>query len=558
MILVIVIWAFILLLTYLYGSAALAWICRILRVELHGSIPLPLLLLTGMVSITIFALVANLFIPLGSAFIGVLSAGAILIAVRRWSPGSVSFLPKHSLILVVLVLVLVFLTVLENATHIPSNPDTGLYHAQTIRWFETYRIVPGLGNLQERYAFNSAWLVLNASLSLVFLGLRSFHLVNGLLFLTAILFFCDGLYGLVQKKLPVSGFIKILFLPLGFYLLASDISSAGNDMPIALITWMILILWLEKIESPLDSEVKTVLIFLLAFFSIIVKLSSLLIIGFAVLILIEHLRRGKTRQVLILGVIGGLILLPWLIRSVLLSGYLVFPISQIDLFAVDWKMPREQIDTTARTIVDFARLGNSSKFHDNVTFSQWVPIWFERHTLNRKAIYMFILLSPFMMLFNRFRYASVVSPEYLFAYGISLAGSVFWFISAPDIRFGYGFLIGTCTLALAPMLVDMIFKIDKNLSVFPVLILLTLIVFQTYTLWRSVETSTLSQRWLLPADYRSSNVESCGMDGMAIYCRKDGGQCQYEAFPCIPSPRLVELRGATFQAGFRSISRPDQ
>ena len=556
MILVIVIGAFILLLTYLYGSAALISICRLLRLEVPKSIPLPLLFLTGMVFITIFALIANLFIPLGSAFIVVLSVGAVVIAARRWILASVPFPPKHSLIMVVLVLV--FLTVLENATHIPSNPDTGLYHAQTIRWFETYHIVPGLGNLQERYAFNSAWLVLNASLSLAFLGLRSFHLVNGLLFLTAMLFFCEGLYGLSQKKLPVSGFIKILFLPLGFYLLAADTSSAGNDMPIALITWMILALWLERIESPLDSDVKTIVIFLLAFFSIIVKLSSLPMLGFAILILIEHFRRGKTRQVLFLGAIGGLILLPWLIRSVILSGYLVFPISQIDLFSVDWKMPREQIDTTARIIVDFARLGNSSKFQSAVTFWHWAPIWFERHTLNRKAIYMVILLSPFIMLASRARYCSTVSPGYLFAYWIAFAGSIFWFVFAPDIRFGYGFLIGTCVLALAPILVDTTLKFDKNLNIFPAFILLALIVFQTYTLWHSVETPTLSQRWLLPGDYRSSNVGSCGMDGMAIYCRKEGGQCQYDAFPCIPSSRLVEMRGSTFQDGFRSILTPDQ
>ena len=34
--------------------------------------------------------------------------------------------------------------------------DTALYHAQSIHWLESYRIIPGLGNLHSRLAYNSA------------------------------------------------------------------------------------------------------------------------------------------------------------------------------------------------------------------------------------------------------------------------------------------------------------------------------------------------------------------------------------------------------------------
>ena len=34
--------------------------------------------------------------------------------------------------------------------------DTGLYHAQAIRWIEEYGVVCGLGNLHSRFAYNSA------------------------------------------------------------------------------------------------------------------------------------------------------------------------------------------------------------------------------------------------------------------------------------------------------------------------------------------------------------------------------------------------------------------
>ena len=47
--------------------------------------------------------------------------------------------------------------------------DSDLYHAQSIRWMEEYGIVPGLGNLHERFAYNSSFFALSALYSLKFL-----------------------------------------------------------------------------------------------------------------------------------------------------------------------------------------------------------------------------------------------------------------------------------------------------------------------------------------------------------------------------------------------------
>lgn len=552
MITAMIIWAYIFLLFYLYGQAVLTGLKRILRMDSPGAVELPLVLLTGVMTISVFAMIANLFIPLGAVFVFVLFTGALIVAFRKQTLLPVSFPSFHPAIWSMVVLI--FLTVLENATHVPSNPDTGLYHAQTIRWFETYRIVPGLGNFQSRFAFNSSWLVLNAALSLAFAGLRSFHLVNGSLFLIVMLFFVDGVKQLEQKKLLISGFIKLLFIPLGFYLVASDVSSAGNDMPISLITWAILILWLERIESPVDMELRDVVIFLLSFFCVTVKLSSVFLLIFPIMLSVENIWKSDWRKVLILGAVGGLVLLPRIIRSAFLSGYLVFPVSQIDLLPVDWKMPGEHISNATADIVGFARLGLNWGSSNNMANLQWVSKWFNRQTLNRQMIYLLVLFSPILILAGRFIFSIQVSQKYLLTYGIALAGSLFWFLSAPAIRFGYGFLIGTCILAVVPMVVSVIDKFDKKLRIIPSLILLSLIAFQAYTLWRSIEPRSLSGRWLLPADYRSSNVETCDIKGGVVYCPREEAQCNYEAFPCMPYPRAVEMRGPTFQDGFRVVS----
>lgn len=551
------IWLYILALFHLYGFAALQGLRLILKVGLEDKTDPSLTVFTGLVIVTVLAMVAHLFIPLGAVFAIGLTVGALVIAFfqrRRLLPVSLLSFPP----LILGLFALLLLMVLENATHVPANLDTGLYHAQTIRWFETYRIVPGLGNLQLRYAFNSSWLVLNAALSLAFLGLRSFHLVNGAIFLFSTFYLASGLRRLTQNRTPVSSVMKMLFLPLSLYLLSSEMSSAGNDMPVTLIVWATLTLWVEHLESDEKSETRKLVIFLLAVFAVTVKLSSLPLMFLAVFILLEHAAKKDWRSALILAVAGGLILLPWSIRSVFLSGYPVFPQLQLDVFPVDWKMPADQVRLAIDGVVGLARIGNSWRPSMDMSGWQWIPRWFNRLTMNRQLIVALTLVSPALAILGRYKYPSVFLRKYLAAFVIAFTGSVFWFLTAPGIRFGYGFLISTCALALSPFIGDLFDRVKRPLKFLPNLVLLTLLVFQTYTLVLSLELSTLGDRLLLPADYQPSRAQVCEFgNGVKIYCRIEGEpwmECQYDLFPCIPVHRpTAEMRGPTFQDGFRAI-----
>ncbi len=552
MIVTIVISFYIFILIYLYGVATVRGLSHILGVSnIDGDIDFPQFLLVGVVTVTVIAMIANLFIPLGAVFFISLLIGALVIAFQKRFFISQSLPKYHPLTWVVLVVI--FLVVLENATHTPSNSDTGLYHAQTIHWFEEYHVVPGLGNLHTRLAFNSSWLVLNAAFSLAFLGLQSFHLVGAVLFLSSILYFAGGLDALIRKRLSVAIVLKVLFLPLSFYLFSSEISSPGTDVPVSLITWCILIMWVEIFGSQSRTELKTIVLVLLCFFSLTIKLAAVPLLLPAVFVVSEYFMEKKWRNVFIIGMVTTIILLPWMIRSVILSGYLIFPVPQIDLFHVDWKMARDQVEATRQSVIDFARFQrNRSQALLGMNVIQWAPIWLERQTANRKIIYIFALLSPLLMVINRYRYPVICSRKYLIMYFTCIMGVVFWFLTAPDIRFGYGFLTGICLVSLSPFLMD-ILKLDKNLKLAPFIVFLALLIFYLNTLVLSLEPSTIDQRWLLPADYLPSKTRTCEISNGWVYCQREGSQCHYLAFPCIPKPRPnVEMRGSTYQDGFRT------
>ena len=548
-----IVWLYTTMLMCLYGRVFIHGLRHIFRMELDDAADLSFTLLIGIVALTFVASILNIFIPLGVISVVILLAGGLFILFSRRLLIPVTCKIRHPLSLILLTFIL--FTVLENATHAPSSSDTALYHAQTIRWFETYQAAPGLGNLHHRLAFNSSWLVFNAAFSFAFLGIRSFHLMSSVLFLCAALYFADGLEALIAKKTTLSVITKILFLPLSFYLLGSDISSPATDMPVTLLTWVILILWIEQFETGSKLGLRTVGVFLLSVFALTVKLSAIPLLGFAGFVLASYFVEKGWQRALMLGTIGMFILTPWIIRSVILSGYLVFPVSQIDLFSADWKVPIDQVESIRNAIFSFARLpGKDWQSSINMTVGEWALLWFGKQTLNRQIVFLLAAFSPLILLIVRYKYPSIVTARYTLAYFLLYAGALFWFFSAPDFRFGYGFLIGVCVLVLSPFLVDLISKSDGNMKLIPRIIFPVLLLYQAYTFGYSVDTRTLKQRLLLPADYFPARAQACDIANGSVYCRIEGGQCNYDIFPCIPSPRPnVEMRGPTFGDGFRTI-----
>ncbi|HWR66241.1 MAG TPA: hypothetical protein VN364_08975, partial [Bellilinea sp.] len=145
---------------------------------------LTLIIILGMSTLMWIAQLATLLFPISlGVFLVVIAGGVVLIwdFIKTEEIKINVSLPLLGWILIALVSI----SILENGSHTPINPDTGIYHAQAIKWIESFHSVPGLGNLHTRFAFNSSWLVFNALFSLSFLKIQSFHLVPAALSLVA-------------------------------------------------------------------------------------------------------------------------------------------------------------------------------------------------------------------------------------------------------------------------------------------------------------------------------------------------------------------------------------
>jgi hypothetical protein len=551
-------------LTYLYGQAVL----HLLRAWFHlDSAERPGFVLTALVGLAVLAFLAtllSLFMPLSALALAIVTLGGGLILVWQMIAGhlkvNLTALRVQTPRLAWLLLALVIVSILEQATHQPSNPDSGIYHAQTIRWAETFPAVPGLGNLHGRLAFNSSWLALQALFSFAFLGLRSFHMLPAVLS-ALVLFDCwRGLVGWLRGRPTPVNILKTLLIPVFFYVLPSEISSPGTDLPVVLLVWFLASAWMDRPRRDgLEPGIEEIALYILVLFAVTIKLSAAPLLILAAFVGINALRRpvlvGKLAALTIV------LLAPWFARSVVQSGYLVYPVPVIDVFQLDWKVPASTAQDERDAIVAYGRLPRIER--DEVMampVNVWLPRWFENQTLNRKLLLGLAVLSPFLLV-------GVVTSETLWrerfriwnirlfqVYLAALMGGFYWLFSAPDFRFGYGFLV---LLILIPILLPLTWvsrELENHTHLQPLILAGALILFQVVFLFRSFESDSIQQRLFIPQDYPVLPTEPCLLKDTSVLCASQisYNECWYESFPCIPFPRPdVELRGESLREGFK-------
>ena len=565
-----IIWTYILIFSYIFGWTIIDLIIKFLQIKSDiDTFSKALLILVGLIGINTLAAFLSLFLNLGwLAQTIFLLLGIIL----GWRMGK-----KHALLpslelasvskLLLVLFSLVFLTVLENGTHVPSNPDTGIYHAQAIHWIETFPAVPGLGNLHSRLAFNSNWLVINAFFSFSFLGLRSFHVLPGAFLVVALVYFMGGPQRLLQGKINIGNVAKTLFIPLVFYILKSQISSPGTDFPASIGIWITFSVWLDSLElkdgQQSEIQLEEILAFILPVYLFTVKLSAaplLLLSGF---ILIRHTLRKRCKTSLGLAMLAVICLIPWFARNLILSGYWIYPMPVLSFLSPnwDWKIPLNSVKNEQRVILAWARIPRADASEVfAMPLRGWLKEWFLNLTRNQQFLVAGAVISPVV-----YAVLSLLIPRkmphyvyFTFAYLASYCGLAFWLFGAPDIRFGYGFVVSTVLLAGVPLLTWLLVKIPH--SKIPVFSLISIIIlYQAFIFYASIDFKTLQARAILPADYAALPTNSCSIHGYSLACAQYYDECFYDPFPCIPpgsaNPR-VEMRASTLRGGFRVIKSP--
>ncbi len=500
-------------------------------------------LLTGIACVTMLGDIWSLFGPIG----GLCRISLLVIAL-----GSFIYLKEQIKLKIdpksLWLLSLLFFVALLLSYQTVAFADHFAYYLPTTKWIEHYGVVPGIANLNARIGFNSNLYMLYALCNTKTVLGQDLYALNGLFFIWFNQYFISNLIGLQSsQQLTSANILSALALVFPFSFLVCTMDADYLTIMASLF------LFHEFLDSKRNSSAQAsqiIILCIIVAFMVTIRPFCVLLGIIPILLSYTSLRRH-----LVIGiVISGLYLLPWLIRNVLISGYLVFPFYFIDLFSVEWKIPKEVIMPNYQIIGEFAKVNiiRPTYLLDGIqswSLAEWLPHWIENQQKHLLGLAVLVGLplawvaSLFLISFKRKLIGHL--PLLVFCLGVS----VFWFLSFPAIRFGWPWI--SCLIALSSWPIVNRFS-PKNHRVLKTGLIILVVLSWTrmiVTKGKSMETATI-HAVKLPSQKRPNyQVIQLGPIPVKVV---DDGLCSGLEPPCMPANNqlLIQNRGLTIQEGF--------
>lgn len=564
---VILVWFYMMVSVFLLGYGiltCLTYICPYQVRKLDGY------LMCGLAGATVYAQFFSLFAPVGFAANVLLLIICLIVVVvfrKKLRTDLQMLVPKGKK---TVLLILLFLLYAYGTSRGFIHYDTGLYHAQSIRWIEEYGVVKGLGNLHCRLAYNSASFALSALYSFAFLGGQSYHCAAGF-FALIVAALCCEIYDMVRlKHIRTSDFVRMMGI---YYLLIiyDEMISPASDYFMVLTTFYIIIRWLDLLEEDEQAIFPYAMLCVLCVFLVTVKLSGALLILLTIKPAVMLLREKRKKETALYLGLGILTALPFFIRNIILSGWLAYPFTGIDICPVDWKIPKGIADYDSREIQVWGR-GYGDVTQYDMPIRKWLPAWFRGLGGMDKLFVMAALLSVIVFIFHlcykiwrihqskdtlqRKRMWNRLLPE-----SVMVICFLFWLLTSPLIRYGCVYVYMVSAFVWGNILTELLYDDNRGgirrEKIFMVYLekvcIFGIALFLTYKAAAFVK-ETVSYYdnvyWVWQKDYDNYKTVSYEIDGITFYRPLTGDRVGYESFPSSPVQAGIGLRGNGIKDGF--------
>lgn len=554
MVSVILIWIYILITTFGLGIVLMLMARRLLGYQCVSPLAV---ILAGLTGATVYSQVFSLFSGVGliANVVFLISIVAMLVVLRHKLKSVISqmAITKGQII----VGIVIFLLMAYGTSHGIMHYDTGLYHAQAIRWIEEYGVVPGLGNLHGRLGYNSAAFPVTALYSMSFLAGRSFHTVSGFCSLLLAWEIMGVAKSVKTKTLSASLFARFMAL---YYLLIifDEMVSPASDYYMVTLAFIFFIRILDILEEEKDKENIPVRIAMLAFLACLIltiKLSGGLLILCAIIPAVFFCREKQVKRIVVCLITGITIVIPYLVRNVIISGWLLYPSTALDIFNVDWKIAKGLAEYDFKEIQVYGR-----GFTDVTKYDLPITYWFKDWLASQSALDKFFICSAivgvvyfvvkclyygFSLCFRKKK--AGVGLE-LFVEALIILSFLFWLTTSPLMRYGclYVYLVDAIIWG------SVVVSVSKKRNIYwGVMAFLALILtYKSVMFSREIVTGFRTDCFVLQQDYTEYEVAEYLVDGVTIYAPISGDQTGYTPFPSSPWEMNISLRGESIKDGF--------
>lgn len=548
MLTIIIDWIYMLFTCFSIGFFLRWWVEKAFRYSIRR---LDSVLLAGFIMATVYAQIFSLFYRVNAEANGILAAVSILICIAlrksmgqflRESIGGASW-PRRILVAVLFLLWSFF----SSRGYMVLDMD--MYHGQSIRWIEEYGVVKGLGNLHCRFGYNSSIFAVSALYSLKFLLGRTVHAVNGMLAFILSVCLLDLGKAFRRKKMLLSDYARVGAI---YYLttIYDEIIAPSSDYAVMCVIFFIVVKWLTLLESG-DGQVKDrtapyALLCVAGVYALTLKLSAGLILLLTVKPACMLLREKRWKETGIYIAMGLLVAVPWMTRTVLITGWLLYPFAGLDLFQVDWKISDAIVRTDAYLIKTWAKCANGLP---DTSLKSWLPYWFQNGLSSTERLLVIADFSACIITAALAVYVVVRKKwrqlDYLLVMAAVGCSYLYWQFEAPMMRYGYAYVLLMAALTAGYFL---------ERTALRKAVYLALAVYGAYKLHVCWDYVVLFRTWpnyIWSETYGQYEVESYEIGGETFYYSPYGGGTGYDPFPSAPEQADLELRGEDMRDGFR-------
>lgn len=275
-----------------------------------------------------------------------------------------------------------------------------------------------------------------------------------------------SLYRLLHQFANALSTIFMVFSGLlGFApLVIGNLSSPSTDHPVLLLSLFLAFVFLRALETQELTAFRYEfwLAVLFTCFIVMIKISMLPLFLVPLMLIWVGKRRNfaslNWKNLLLPAFTTVLTFGIWLIRGLVLSGCLIYPIGQTCIWSLPWAVTRAQVENEAMYIMSWAREPRVSPSQVLANWN-WLRPWSWSLITSMDFILPIICfgigLGVALIVWRQVRMQrGIAFPLALGA--ISIIGMLWWFITAPDLRFGstWFWILGLLPLSVAFWLLD--------------------------------------------------------------------------------------------------------
>jgi hypothetical protein len=437
--------------------------------------------------------------------------------------------------------------------------DAGLYHLQASEWLRNEPVVFGLANLHGRFGFNSSWLANVTLFRTEGVDLNGAMIAGQIILLLTLVFFLKPVVSsssIVRE--PLSSSFAVFALLIFLYLVKSNdfVFSTWilTDAPAQLLCVISAYMFIrhdERLKRGDNTAKDQILLWVLVSYAVTIKLSILPMIILPIIATTNEfsLRRNYRTTLVAVG-LSSIFLAIWVVRNILISGCVVYPVAFSCIESLPWAIDPKQAIMEKNWIVSWAR--RPGQFYDeNLSSWSWFSGWWLQHVgLTLWTYFISITATTVSMaLAIQYKYSkpnttsqSALLPQSnraIFNLVLTLfIGIGFWFFTAPDFRFGFSYFLVLALLPGAYILKLVISYLPQYLFRIANGILVLLFVYYSLVLLKYSDQNAL---WLSASDaIPVVDLKSEKMGSTDVSSPVTGDQCWLAPLPCTPYPNANE------------------